>query len=677
MGRIPAEFDNSKITAIEKDSLSGRLLKKIYTNADVNIKPYEETNINNSYYDFAVGNVPFGEYGVFDKSYDNSLKIHDYFFEKTLDKIKPGGIVAFITSRYTLDKQDSKVRWYINDRANFLGAIRLPSTAFKKIANTEAISDIIFLQKKGKKELEEKEGWLFSYPLEDESGIRINEYFYDRKYMIMGDIDYKPGPYGKTLNIKPSGDLKEQLNDALELLPSNVVDLEELGQVYTEEMGEFIPVGEEYEYVKDYTYTEINGKIYYRINDNLYEQNKNKTVMERIRGLIEVRETLRELINIENTDATDIDIIPYQTKLNEIYDKFVKKYGYISSRGNSIAFKNDADYPLLISLEKEEKADNETKKIVKTDIFTKRTIKPYKEITQVETAKEGLIVSINQKGKVDIKYIMKLCNKDYDTVITDLKGLIYHNPHIARESINEDYEGWETADQYLSGNVVEKLKQAQYYAEEDRRYKENIDMLMEVQPVRIPASDIEVKLGATWIPEEYITQFIKEKFNLENEEISVFYQKSLSKWFLETENGSKDYNNVEVNNIYGTEDVNALDLTVDALNLKATRVYDRINEKSVLNKEKTMLARQKQTAIKEAFSNWIFEDVDRRNILEDLYNRTFNAIADREYDGSSLVFPGMNPTIKLQSHQKNAVARGLFSEYCTLLAHAVGARQNL
>ena len=312
--------------------------------------------------------------------------------------------------------------------------------------------------------------------------------------------------------------------------------------------------------------------------------------------------------------------------------------------------------------------------MIKTDIFTKRTIKPYKEITQVETAKEGLIASINQRGKIDIRYIMKLCNKDYDTVITDLKGLIYHNPQTAKQGINEDYEGWETADQYLSGNVVEKLEQAERYAQEDRKYEENVDILKEVQPARIPASDIEVKLGATWIPEEYISQFIKEKFNLENEDISVFYQKSLNKWFLETENSSKDYNTVEINNIYGTEDVNALDLTIDALNLKATRVYDRVHDKSILNKEKTMLARQKQTIIKEAFSDWIFEDVERRNILEDLYNRTFNSIADREYDGSSLIFPGMNPTIKLQSYQKNAVARGLFSEYCTLLAHAVGAR---
>ncbi len=560
----------------------------------------------------------------------------------------------------------------MSDKADFLGAVRLPSTAFKKIANTEAISDIIFLQKKGKEEKKEKEDWLFSYDLKD--GIRMNNYFFDKPYMIKGEIEYKSGPYGKTLNIKPTGDLKQQLNDTLEMLPSNVVDLDELGQIYVEEMGESIPVGEKYEYIKDYTYAEIDGKIYYRINDNLYEQNKNKTVTDRIKSLIEVRKTLRELIDVENTEATDIDIIPYQEKLNQVYDDFVKKYGYISSRGNSIAFKNDADYPLLISLEKEEKTDNEEKKIVKTDIFTKRTIKPYKEITHVETAKEGLIVCINQRGKIDIKYIMKLCNKDYKTVINDLKGLIYHNPQIAKQSINEDYEGWETADQYLSGNVVEKLNQAEFYAKEDRQYEENIDILKEVQPVRIPASDIEVKLGATWIPEEYISQFIKETFNLRNEEISVFYQKSLSKWFLETKYPTEYYTTVEINDIYGTHDVNALDLTIDALNLKSTRVYDRIDDKSVLNKEKTMLARQKQTAIKEAFSNWIFEDVERRNTLEDLYNRTFNAIADREYDGSSLVFPGMNPTIKLQNHQKNAVARGLFSEHCTLLAHAVGAR---
>ena len=389
--------------------------------------------------------MPFGEYGVFDKSYDSSLRIHDYFIEKTIDKIKPGGIIAFITSRFTLDKQDTAVRWYIDERANFLGAVRLPNTAFKKIANTEAISDIIFLQKKGK-ELEEKEDWQFSYPLKDD--IRINNYFLDKPYMVKGEIAFTSSQYGgEKLEIKPNGDLKEQLDETLKMLPSNVVDLEELGQVYTEEQGPSIPVEDKYEHIKDYTYTEIEGKLYYRINDYLYEQNKNKTVTERIKGLMGVRKALRELIDIENTEVPDIDILPYQANLNQIYDDFVKKYGHISTRGNSIAFKNDADYPLLISLEKQ---DRKTKEYYKTDIFSKRTIRPYREITEVENAKEGLIVSINQRGRVDIPYIMKLCNKDYDSVIAELKGLIYHNPKVERNSINENYSGWETADQYLS-----------------------------------------------------------------------------------------------------------------------------------------------------------------------------------------------------------------------------------
>lgn len=309
----------------------------------------------------------FGDFGVFDRSYDNSLKIHDYYFEKTLDKVKPGGIIAFITSRFTLDKQDSKVREYIEQRANFLGAVRLPNTAFKKIANTEAISDIIFLQKKGK-ELEQNKNWIDTFELRD--GIKINDYFATNRYMVLGDIDFSTNQYGETLDILPNGDLKEQLNETIKMLPSNVVDMEELSQTYVEDTQNAIAVDEQYNSVKDYTYTEINGNIYYRINDYLYEQNKNQTAIERIKGLIKVRTALRDLIDIENKDVPDIDIIPYQTKLNQIYDEFVKKYGYITDRGNDLAFRNDADYPLLISLEKQ----NKQRKLQKQIYFIKEQL---------------------------------------------------------------------------------------------------------------------------------------------------------------------------------------------------------------------------------------------------------------------------------------------------------------
>ena len=601
---------------------------------------------------------------MFDKNYSNDLNIHDYFFEKTIDKVKNNGIIAFITSRFTLDKKDSKVREYIAKRANFIGAIRLPNTAFKQIANTEAISDIIFLQKKENK-TEQNENWINTIAIKDK--ININDYFTTNRDMIKGDIEFSTNQYGETLDIVSNGDLKEQLEETLEKLPSNIVDMEELSKVYVEKESNSIPVGEQYSNVKDYTYTEINGMIYYRINDYLYEQDKNHTTSERIKGLNVVRKALKELIEIENNDIPDIEIVPYQTKLNRVYDEFVKKYGYVSNRQNNLAFRNDADYPLLVSLEKE---DKETKEIIKTDIFTKRTIRPFKEISKTDNAKDGLIASINQRGKVDIKYIMQLCNKSYDDVIEDLKGLIYHNPEIAKKSIDEDYAGWETADQYLSGNVVEKLRIAELYAQNDEKYEENVIMLKEVQPARISASDIEVKLGSTWIPEEYIQQFIEHLFNLEENDISVNYEKVLGQWFVDT---NRYCSNVEINNIYGTEDVNALKLVNDALNLKATNVYDRINESSILNKEKTMIARQKQDLIKEKFKNWIFEDSDRRENLEDIYNKTFNSIVDREFDGSMLTFPGMNPTIKLLPHQKNAVARILFSENSTLLAHAVGA----
>lgn len=415
IGRLPKEFDNSKITAIEKDDLSGRILKKIYSNIDVQIKGYEDTKLNNNYFDIAISNIPFGEFGVFDKNYNSSLKIHDYFFEKTLDKVKPGGIIAFITSRYTLDKKDSSVREYIDNKANFLGAVRLPKTAFKSIANTEAISDIIFLQKKGA-ELEQKESWIDTFELEND--VNINNYFSERKYMIQGEVKIDTNQYGKTLNIEPTGDLKEQLNTSLKMLPSNIVHIEELSETFADNELNSIPVDNKTNFIKDYTFAEIDGNIYYRINDNLYEQNKGHLQTERIKGLIKIRNALRKLIDIQNTDVPDEIIKPYQANLNQIYDTFIKKYGYINDRANTLLFKNDADFPLLISLEKE---DKETHNMIKTDIFYKRTIKPYKEITKTENAKDALIASINQKGKVDIKYIMKLCNKDYDTVIEELK----------------------------------------------------------------------------------------------------------------------------------------------------------------------------------------------------------------------------------------------------------------
>lgn len=415
IGRLPKEFDNSKITAIEKDDLSGRILKKIYSNIDVQVKGYEDTKLNNNYFDIAISNIPFGEFGVFDKDYNSNLKIHDYFFEKTLDKIKPGGIIAFVTSRYTLDKKEPSVREYLNNKANFLGAVRLPKTAFKSIANTEAISDIIFLQKKGP-ELEQKESWIDTFEVDND--VNMNTYFSERKYMIQGEIKIDTNQYGKTLNIEPTGDLKEQLDTTLKMLPSNIANIDELSETFNDSELNSIPVDDKTNFIKDYTFAEIGGNIYYRINDNLYQQNKGHLSSERIKGLIKIRNSLRKLIDIENTDVPDEFIKPYQTNLNQIYDTFVKKYGYINDRVNSLLFKNDADFPLLISLEKE---DKETHTMIKTDIFFKRTIKPYKEITNTENAKDALIASINQKGKVDIKYIMKLCNKDYDTVIEELK----------------------------------------------------------------------------------------------------------------------------------------------------------------------------------------------------------------------------------------------------------------
>ena len=637
----------------------------------MHINAFQKVELEDNFYDVAISNVPFGNHPVFDKRYNKeNFKIHDYFFAKALDKVRTNGIVAFITTKGTMDKMSSNVREYIAKRANLLGAIRLPTNSF---ANTEVTTDIIFLQKR-EQIREELPSWVKTE--EYDEGININKYFIDHPEMVMGEFHKVSNQYGKFDFdvVNKDGNLNEMLEEAINKLPHDIFKQEEISIENKED--KVIPA---IEGVKDFSYTLVNDKIYYRENSVMREKSNDGIIAERIKGLIKVRETLSELIDKQCQDVEDYEIEPYTEKLNKVYDDFVKKYGYLSNNANKNAFGDDSEYPLLTALEE---YNEETKEYKKRDIFYKRTIQPYKEITHTETADEALIASLNQIGKVDIKYISNLCNKDIETVIEDLKGKIYRNPIKVKNIIPDDItKGWETAEEYLSGYVVDKLAQAEAFAKENEMYLENVRALKEIQPVKLEASDIEINLGATWIPSEYITQFAKETLKIQDSyyssryDFEISYNKRLSKWLVE----NKTYNsNIENTQIYGTKRVSGIDLLEDTLNLKNTTIYDPDpkdpeGKKRIVNKKETILAREKQEALKERFKNWIFEDSERRDVVVNLYNKQFNRIKLREYDGSYLALPNMSNLITLKQHQKNAIARILYSKDNTLLAHCVGA----
>ena len=637
----------------------------------MHINAFQKVELEDNFYDVAISNVPFGNHPVFDKRYNKeNFKIHDYFFARALDKVRTNGIVAFITTKGTMDKMSSNVREYIAKRANLLGAIRLPTNSF---ANTEVTTDIIFLQKR-EQIREELPSWVKTE--EYDEGININKYFIDHPEMVMGEFYKVSNQYGKFDFdvVNKDGNLNEMLEEAINKLPHDIFKQEEISIENKED--KVIPA---IEGVKDFSYTLVNDKIYYRENSVMREKSNDGIIAERIKGLIKVRETLSELIDKQCQDVEDYEIEPYTEKLNKVYDDFVKKYGYLSNNANKNAFGDDSEYPLLTALEE---YNEETKEYKKRDIFYKRTIQPYKEVTHTETADEALIASLNQIGKVDIKYISNLCNKDIETVIADLKGKIYRNPIKVKNIIPDDItKGWETAEEYLSGYVVDKLAQAEAFAKENEMYLENVRALKEIQPVKLEASDIEINLGATWIPSEYITQFAKETLKIQDSyyssryDFEISYNKRLSKWLVE----NKTYNsNIENTQIYGTKRVSGIDLLEDTLNLKNTTIYDPDpkdpeGKKRIVNKKETILAREKQEALKERFKNWIFEDSERRDVVVNLYNKQFNRIKLREYDGSYLALPNMSNLITLKQHQKNAIARILYSKDNTLLAHCVGA----
>ena len=662
IGMLPDSLEDCKLYGVELDSISGRIARQLYQKSTVAVQGYEDTNLPNSFFDVAVGNVPFGDFKVLDKKYDkHKFLIHDYFFAKTLDKVRPGGVIAFITSKGTLDKENPSVRKYIAQRADLLGAIRLPNNTFKANAGTEVTSDIIFLQKRDSITDIEPD-WV--YLGENDDGIKMNQYFIDNPEMILGNMEMISTSFGYDSACISDG---EKLEDKLERAISNIHA--EVKEYELDDIGEEDNSIEADLTVRNFSYTLIDDKIYFRENSRMYPQELAMTTENRVKGLIEIRDCVRTLLEYQTEDYPDEDIKREQVKLNQLYDRFTKKYGLINSRGNNSAFSNDSSYYLLCSLEILDENGNLARK---ADMFTKRTIKPKTEITSVDNANDALIVSLSEKARVDITFMQKLCNMDMDKMLKDLEGEIFNVPEYGEPN------QWVTADEYLSGNVREKLKIAEHFAETDERFNVNVKYLKEVQPKDLSASEISVRLGSTWIPPEDIKVFIEYLLNPSNyacQNINVHYNEATSEWWIEGKNYDKY--NIKATNTYGTGRASAYKIIEDSLNLKDTRIYDYYEDENgkrvaELNKKETAIAQAKQEQIKLAFEEWIWKDPERRERLTKFYNERFNSIRPREYDGSHISFDGMNPEITLRKHQVNAIARILYGGN-TLLAHEVGA----
>ena len=663
-GMMPESMKESRLYGVELDSITGRIARLLYPKADIQIKGFEKTDYPNDFFDIAIGNVPFGQYKVLDHAYEkNNFLIHDYFFAKTLDKVRPGGVVAFITSKGTMDKASPEVRRYLAQRANLLGAVRLPNTAFKANAGTEVTSDILFFQKRDRMVVREPE-WV--YLEENDAGIKMNSYFVNHPEQIVGKMELVSGPYGmeSTCRLDESRPFEEQLKEAGGRITGTIDTLELETELDNELSKQSIPADPN---VKNFSYTLVDNEVYYRENSVMKPVEVSDTAKGRIRGMVAIRNCTQELIDMQLNEYGDHEIEKKQRELNELYDDFSGKYGLINSQTNKRAFNQDSSYCLLCSLEK---LDDEGNFKGKADMFSKRTIKKAEVVTSVDTASEALAVSLGEKAKVDLPYMEELTGKDIDTLIEDLGGVIYKNPLT---------DEWETADEYLSGNIREKLKVASTYAENHPEYAINVQALKAVQPKELDASEIEVRIGATWIDAGYIEDFMRDTFEtpvhlLNRDIIGVRFSNVTGEWKIQGKNA--DWGNSLVNMTYGTSRVNAYKILEDSLNLKDTRVYDTIEEdgkeKRVLNKKETTIASQKQESIREAFKDWIFRDPERRQTLVAKYNELFNSTRPREYDGSHLKFPGMTPDIELKPHQKNAVAHILYGNN-TLLAHCVGA----
>ena len=669
-GILPEEMRNSRLYGVELDSISGRIAQQLYPKADITVAGFETTD-RRDFYDLAIGNVPFGQYQVRDKAYDKlNFSIHNYFFAKALDQVRPGGVVAFVTSRYTMDAKDSTVRRYLAQRAELLGAIRLPNNAFKANAGTEVVSDIIFLQKRDRP-LDIVPEWTQTGQTED--GFSINRYFLDHPEMVLGRQEPESTAHGMDYTVNPIEglELADQLHDAVKYIRGTYqeAELPELGE------GEAIDTSITADpNVKNYSYTVVDGAVHFRENSRMVRPDLNATAEARVKGMVKLRDCVQELIDLQMDAATpDSDIREKQAELNRLYDDFSAKYGLINDRANRLAFADDSSYYLLCALEI---VDEDGRLEHKADMFTKRTIKPHEAVTSVDTASEALAVSIAEKARVDMEYMEQLTGKTSDELASELQGVIFRLPGPVPEGERSAYV---TADEYLSGNVRRKLRQAQRAAQQDPAFAINVEALTAAQPKDLHASEIEVRLGATWIDKKYIQQFMYETFNTPNylqRAIQVNYTSYTAEWQITGKNSVSE-NNVAAYTTYGTSRANAYKILEDSLNLRDVRIYDTVEdadgkERRVLNAKETTLAAQKQQAIRDAFRDWIWRDPERRQTLVRQYNEEMNSTRPREYDGSHITFGGMNPSITLRDHQLGAIAHVLYGGN-TLLAHEVGA----
>ena len=666
MGLVPDSMEGLKMYGVELDSISGRIARQLYQKNQIAVQGFETTEFPDSFFDCVIGNVPFGQYKVNDRKYDRyNFLIHDYFIARSLDLTRPGGVVAVVTSAGTMDKQNESVRQYLANRADLIGAIRLPNNAFLKNANTGVVADILFFQKRDRAALTEPE-WVHLGTTPE--GYHINEYFVRHPEMVLGEFSTESTQYGKQeVTVKPieGANLADQLHEAIRHLKATIEEVELTDSELEDEADRMIPADPS---VKNFSYTNVDGKVYYRENSRMHRMELPAATTERILGMIEIRDTVQKLLDIQMANGSDAEVALLQRELTDQYDRFTAQYGIISSNANRRAFQQDSSYCLLASLEV---LDEDGKLERKADIFSKRTIRRAEPITSVDTASEALALSIGEKAGVDLPYMAQLTGKNEEEIIEELRGVIFKNP------LTDLYE---TSDAYLSGNVREKLRVARQFAENNPDYAINVEYLEKVQPKELDASEIEVRLGATWVRPEYIQQFMGELFQtpwyLLEKEIQVRYAAVNGQWNISGKTRDT-YGNALVTSTYGTARANGYKLLEDALNLKDTKIYDTVKdadgaERRVLNKKETMLAQQKQEMIREAFKEWIFRDMDRREDLCKTYNELFNSVRPREYDGSHIRFVGMTPEIQLMQHQKNAVAHILYGDN-TLLAHCVGA----
>ena len=672
-GMLPDTMQDSRLYGVELDSITGRIAQKLYPEASIKVAGFETTD-RRDFYDLAVGNVPFGQYRVNDKAYNKfGFSIHNYFFAKAIDQVRPGGIVAFVTSRYTLDSKDSSARKHIAERADLLGAIRLPNTAFKANAGTEVVSDIIFLQKRDRP-IDHEPDWVQLGKTED--GFAINQYFVDHPEMVLGELTTESTQYGHDLTVAPieGTSLADQLAEAVQHIEGQYtaaeVDAPDIAEEETTRRT--LPADPD---VKNFSYTVVDGEVFYRENSVMTQVELSDTAKGRVTGMVELRQIVNELIDQQLNDYPDEDIKETQAKLNAAYDAFTAKYGLLNDRKNGRLFEQDSSYYLLCSLEN---LDEQGQLKSKAAMFTKRTIRPERNVTSVDTPSEALAVSIGERGKVDLPYMAELLGTpgDYGRITTELSGVIFKDP--AADPTDPE-AGWQMADEYLSGDVRAKLRMAQFAAETNPEFAVNVEALTKAQPRELEASEIDVRLGATWLDPSIIQKFMTETFQIPyylRRAVNVRYSPYTAEWRVEgkTATGRSDIISSET---YGTSRANAYKILEETLNLKDVRIYDTIEDadgkpKRVLNKRETMLAQQKQQVIKDAFANWVWQDPQRRIALVKQYNELFNSTRPREYDGSHIKFVGMNPEIALREHQRNAIAHVLYGGN-TLLAHEVGA----